>query len=64
MSRSVCLYNQPLWYWYRHVNITLNIDILYQIHFTQVLLFDQTGKILSLKLKTIDTLFMGCVKDF
>lgn len=50
MSRSVCLYNQPLWYWYRHVNITLNIDILYQIHFTQALLFDQTGKILSLKL--------------
>lgn len=28
----------------------LNIDILYQIHFTQALLFDQTGKILSLKL--------------
>lgn len=50
MSRSVCLPNQPLWYWYRHVNITLNIDILYQIHFTQALLFDQTGKILSLKL--------------
>lgn len=23
MSRSVCLHNQPLWYWYRHVNITL-----------------------------------------
>lgn len=50
MSRSVCLHNQPLWYWYRHMNITLNIDILYQIHFTQTLLFDQTGKILSLKL--------------